>query len=79
MFRGARPEGQPASLRTIAEAAADAAGFDGAVAYVPQAGMPASEQGATQVYNDPAAENRTLAPTARSTSADPKPFVVTKG
>ena len=78
MFRGSRPEGQPASLRTIAEKAVDPVAMEGAVAYVPQAGVPADQQGATQVYHDQANENRALVPTARSDAADPRPFVVTK-
>jgi hypothetical protein len=78
MFRGERPKDQPPTLRQRAEQN-DPAGFDGGIAYVPLAGVPANVAGATQTYHDHAAEDLALVPTARSSAADPSPFTVTKG
>jgi hypothetical protein len=75
MFRGARPEGQPRSLRTIAESNT-ASNFEGAVPFVPQSGLPASELGAEQTYHDALAEGRASRPAVRSAAADPRPFQV---
>lgn len=78
MFRGVKPEGQPRTLRTIAEdGGASPAGFEGALPYSPQAGMPASEQGATQLYHDDVASTREQqAGGGPVTAAEPRPFVV---
>ena len=61
MFKGARPKGQPRSLRTVAEDKATAS-FPEDLPYVPSAGLPAATTGASQKYSD--------------TSADPAPFVL---
>jgi hypothetical protein len=78
MFRGTRPEGQARSLRTIAESNSPS-NFEGATPFVPQSGLPASEPTAAQTYHDAVADGRDVRPTARSTAADPSPFVVHKG
>lgn len=75
MFRGARPEGQARTLRTQAETNTPS-NFEGATPFVPQSGLPASEQTAAQTYHDPVSEGRGVRPTARSNAADPSPFVV---
>lgn len=60
MFRGVKPEGQPRSLRVIAEEdGASSEGFDGAVPYVPQSGLPAEAPSASQTYRDDVADART--------------------
>lgn len=56
MFKGARPQGQPRSLRSIVETKDSAANFPEDVPYVPSAGVPASVPGATQTYKDSAAD-----------------------
>jgi hypothetical protein len=60
MFKGARPQGQPRSLRAIAEDTDKSSNFPEDVPYVPSAGLPASVTGATQTYKD--------------SPADPMPF-----
>lgn len=78
MFRGVKPEGQPRSLRVIAEEdGTDAAGYEGAVPYVPQAGLPAEAPSATQTYHDQVAQARLSQGAApHLTVADPQPFTV---
>jgi len=75
MFRGERPAGQPASLRQIAESN-NAAGFEGAVPYVPESGLPASAPSAEQRHHDAVAEARLSPAGVRSGVADPRPFQV---
>lgn len=60
MFKGARPKGQPRTLRSIAEDVDASSNFPEDVPYIPCAGVPASTVGATQTYKD--------------SPADPMPF-----
>lgn len=60
MFKGARPQGQPRTLRSIAEDTDASSNFPEDVPYVPAAGVPVSTTGAGQTYSD--------------SPADPMPF-----
>ena len=78
MHNGKLPAAQPRTLRTIAERkGTKPAGFDGAAAYAPNAGMPAGMKSATDVYKDDAVEAQASA-TGQAVGATPNPFVNVK-
>ncbi len=53
MFHGAKPAGQPRTVRTLAEKNADARNFPTDLPYNTQAGAPLSMVGAGSSYKDP--------------------------
>lgn len=52
MFRGKKPAGQPRTLRSITEGKTAAANTPADLPYDAQAGIPMSELGASQQYDD---------------------------
>lgn len=56
MFHGAKPEGQPRTVRTLAASHADPKNFPEDLPYNTQAGAPLSEPGAGAEYRDEAAQ-----------------------
>lgn len=56
MFHGTKPEGQPRTVRTLAEDRADPKNFPADLPYDTQAGAPLSVPGAGAEYKDEAAQ-----------------------
>jgi hypothetical protein len=79
MFHGTKPEGQPRTVRTLAESRADPQNFPEDVPYNTQAGAPLSERGASAEYRDEAAQVAGQQLSARDSGPSPLSIMPSSG